>query len=335
MAELEFNMRSWNQGVEELTDDRPHPRPRRVVIWYHDESTFYANDRRLIRWVHKDETAKPQPKGEGVSLMVADFVSADYGWLRSRDGTESARVLFRAGKNRDGYFTSEDIITHARQAMDILECHYPDEEHIFVFDNATTHLKRAENALSARKMSKNPTLPSNPLFGVDVNVIGANGKPEYLPDGKLKKQCVRMDDAQFADGQSQSLYFPEAHARAGVFKGMSVILEERGFTGHHGLRAECEKFKCPKGTEHCCMRRLLWNKPDFANVESLLEIECRSRGFKVIFLPKFHCELNFLEMCWGYAKRVYREKPTSSLEADLERNMVESLDSVPLTSMRR
>jgi transposase len=37
-------------------------------------------------------------------------------------------------------------------------------------------------------------------------------------------------------------------------------------------------------------------------VESLLETYCKSCGVNVIFLPKFHCELNFIEQCWGYAK---------------------------------
>jgi transposase len=54
---------------------------------------------------------------------------------------------------------------------------------------------------------------------------------------------------------------------------------------------------------------VLWKQPDFTEVESLLEIECKARRFKVVFLPKFHCELNFIEMCWGYAKRLYRQKP--------------------------
>ncbi|KAF9515963.1 hypothetical protein BS47DRAFT_1263365, partial [Hydnum rufescens UP504] len=49
----------------------------------HDESIFYAHDRRKLRWVHDNETPKPYAKGDGVSVMVADFVSADYGWLLS------------------------------------------------------------------------------------------------------------------------------------------------------------------------------------------------------------------------------------------------------------
>jgi len=80
--------------------------------------------------------------------MVADFVSADYGWLQSPDGTESAHVLFKAGKAQEGYFTNEDIRKQTNAAMDILEKHYPNEDHVFIYDNATTHLKRADGALS-------------------------------------------------------------------------------------------------------------------------------------------------------------------------------------------
>jgi transposase len=43
----------------------------------------------------------------------------------------------------------------------------------------------------------------------------------------------------------------------------------------------------------------------------LLETACEARGFRAIFLPKFHCELNFIEQCWGYSKRVYREMTES------------------------
>jgi hypothetical protein len=80
---------------------------------------------------------------------------------------------------------------------------------------------------------------------------------------------------------------------------------------------------------------MLYNEPDFVGVESLLETHCKSRGYGVIFLPKFHCELNFIEQCWGYAKWKYQLNPPSSLEVDLEANMIAALDSVPLESMRR
>ncbi|CDO71216.1 hypothetical protein BN946_scf184863.g11 [Trametes cinnabarina] len=157
---------------------------RRVVYWYHDESVFYVHDRRRTRWVHKSEKAVPRAKGEGASLMVTDFVSANYGWLRSPDGKESTRVLFQPGKNGDGYFTHDEILAQATKAMDILSRHYPDEDHVLIFDNAMTHLKRAADALSARHMSMKPTQEGMPMFGVEMPMRGENGKPVYDLTGR-------------------------------------------------------------------------------------------------------------------------------------------------------
>jgi hypothetical protein len=42
----------------------------------------------IVRWVHEGETPVPRTKKEGASLMVANFVSADYGWLTSLDEKE-------------------------------------------------------------------------------------------------------------------------------------------------------------------------------------------------------------------------------------------------------
>ncbi|CDO74299.1 hypothetical protein BN946_scf184839.g4 [Trametes cinnabarina] len=174
------------------------------------------------RWVHKLEKAVPRAKGEGASLMVTDFVSTNYGWLRSPDGKESTRVLFRPGKNRDGYFTHDEILAQATKAMDILSRHYPDEDHILIFDNATTHLKRAADALSARHMSMKPMQEGMLMFGVETPMRVENGKPVYGPDGKVLKMKIQMGDAQFIDGSPQPLYFPPEHPRAGVFKGMAM-----------------------------------------------------------------------------------------------------------------
>ncbi|KAL0950840.1 hypothetical protein HGRIS_014938 [Hohenbuehelia grisea] len=74
---------------------------------------------------------------------------------------------------------------------------------------------------------------------------------------------------------------------------------------------------------------------DFVNVESLLEQDARSEGCRVIFLPKFHCELNFIEQCWGFSKRRYRMYPPSSKEEDLEANVRKAIEEVPLIAMRR
>jgi hypothetical protein len=233
--------------------------------------------------------------------MVTDFVSADYRWLQSPDGKEEARVLFKAGKARDGYFTNEDILKQTATAMEILKKHYLDEDHVLVFNNATTHLKHADGALSAHWMPKGISKPET-NFGVKISVIGDDGKPVYQSDGKVLKKKVLMLNGKFADGTEQSFYFPEDHPTApGLFKGMGIILEERGFTGTIGpksLKAQCGKnFSCKPGATDCCCRWILYNQPDFVNVPSILETRCKAQSFKVLFLPKFHCELNFIEQC--------------------------------------
>src|SRR5258707_7075435 len=73
------SMWKWDDnGEEEIPVSPPE---RHTVVWFHDESIFYAHDRRKVRWVHDSESAKPYAKGDGASLMIADFISADYGWL--------------------------------------------------------------------------------------------------------------------------------------------------------------------------------------------------------------------------------------------------------------
>ena len=136
----------------------------------------------------------------------------------------------------------------------------------------------------------------------------------------------------------QPLYF-ETSLNQGLFKGMAVILEEWGFMEAAKLHAECKKFKCLKPTDgsvaNCCCCQVLYNQPDFIAVESLLETTCKARGLTVIFLPKFHCEFNFIEQCWGYAKQIYRMYPPSCKEVDLEQNVLSALESVPLESMHQ
>lgn len=73
---------------------------------------------------------------------------------------------------------------------------------------------------------------------------------------------IQMEDATFADSTKQALYFEPGHPKAGLFKGMAVILEERGLIDELKLHAQCKNFKCPPG-QSCCCRWVLYNQPDF------------------------------------------------------------------------
>jgi hypothetical protein len=70
--------------------------------------------------------------------------------------SRNARVMFRAGKNRDGWFASEDLLLQVDKAIDVFEGRAPFAIGLFLFDNAPSHQKRAPGALSARKLLKGP-----------------------------------------------------------------------------------------------------------------------------------------------------------------------------------
>lgn len=273
----------------------------------HDESTFHANDRRRKQWNHSDAVVL-QPKGEGQSIMVSDFLTREWGHLEF-DG-EEARSTFKAGKNREGYFTNDNLVEQVDKAIDIFEARtHGFTRALFTFDNATTHRKRPPDGLSALKMRKSPSAGW-----------------AHVKDGP------RMRDGTKSNGEKQSFYFPDDHTTMpGWFKGMEEILKERDLW-RDGLLSECKNFKCPEGSTDCCCRRILFCQPDFANQRSHLEELIESRGHLCDFYPKFHCELNFIEQYWGAAKLRYRASPRTTSISEMEKNMIDCLDAVPLTN---
>ncbi len=66
-----------------------------------------------------------------------------------------ARITFKPGLNRDGYFNSKKLLDQVETAIDIFEGKTKGfAQGLFIFDNAPSHQKRADNALSARRMPK-------------------------------------------------------------------------------------------------------------------------------------------------------------------------------------
>jgi hypothetical protein len=69
------------------------------------------------------------------------------------------RVVFKAGKNWDGYFDNDNLINQVELLMDIFEEKTHGFKHAsFIFKNTTTYQKCALDAPSAHKMVKNPKL---------------------------------------------------------------------------------------------------------------------------------------------------------------------------------
>ena len=63
--------------------------------------------------------------------------------------------MFKPGKNCDGYFDSKELITQVNRAITRFEGKANGlAQGLFMFDNAPSHLKHADDALSAVKMVK-------------------------------------------------------------------------------------------------------------------------------------------------------------------------------------
>ena len=77
--------------------------------------------------------------------------------------------------------------------------------------------------------------------------------------------------------------------------------EECGFNVNC-LKAKCS-LVCPVDSTGCCMARLLSQQDDFKNQESMLETLIKKAGHKCLFLLKFHCELNPIEMVRIHLKK--------------------------------
>ncbi|KAF7310123.1 hypothetical protein MIND_00385700 [Mycena indigotica] len=247
-----FELQQWVHPFDSETGeliDTVLARGCRVIIWYHDESIFYAHDRRRKTWYHKDVNVVPYRKGKGVSYMVADYFSADFGWLHPPTGAH-AREAICTGKNRDGYFTTAKVLAQAEKAMAIVKAAWPEYNHVFVYDNATTHRKQADGALSAQAMPKSTSgsrSSKNPdaNFLVEINQC-VDGHLVYDMKGCLVKDKIKMTAAYHGPNRMpQDLYWPDNHSNNkfhGKFKGMQQILIERGLTQFADLPAECHNF---------------------------------------------------------------------------------------------
>lgn len=102
----------------------------------------------------------------------------------------------------------------------------------------------------------------------------------------------------------------------------------------------------------CCMARILSKQEDFLNQPSMLETLITEAGHYCIFLPKFHCELNPIEMVWsfiqsfkvhsmltkyqywGWVKYRYREVPKKTFQ-EAKDTAFQYLDACPIEVIQR
>ena len=215
---------------------------------------------------------KLMKKGRGRIIHVSDFVEEENGCLviKDQDGTiiKDARCITYPGANGDAWWDLAQLLKQIDIAILIFEEAHPGCRALFIFDQSSAHASLGPDALCAFDMNR------------------SNG-------GKQRKQkdtTIPMSNPELRyHGLPQKMTLEN-----GEPKGLQRTLEERGFNVA-GMRAKCSPV-CPIENERCCMARLLSKQEDFRNQTSLLERTITTRGHLCTFLPKFHCELNPIEM---------------------------------------
>ena len=105
--------------------------------------------------------------------------------------------------------------------------------------------------------------------------------------------------------------------------------------GSMTLVMQCKKAKdgsggwCKAGATDCCAWCILDLQPDFQEQQSLVQEVIKAAGHLCIFLPKFHCELNFIEFFWGAVKK-YLWTHCDYTFTTLQENMPKALKSIPI-----
>ncbi|KAH8983234.1 hypothetical protein EDB92DRAFT_1951794 [Lactarius akahatsu] len=136
--EYAMQFRKWDNNGNPLP--LPTGSGGRLILVTHDESTFYQNDERKTHWAHSSTTATPKPKGNGQSLMVPNFLTIEWGCLCH--GDHAARVIFKAGKNCDGYFGTDQVNQQVSHTINIFEEKMRGgAQALFMFNNVPSHQK--------------------------------------------------------------------------------------------------------------------------------------------------------------------------------------------------
>ena len=298
-----------------------------LVLITHDESTLYANDGKKFMWTESKKKVL-LPKSNGTSIMISGFVCECHGFMKGIiDGTElKSYKLFEAGVAREGWFTNDDLVQQLKDVLPLVKALHPDDDLLFGFDNSMTHHKRAPDGLQVTNL---------PL----------------KDDGK---NATMMRNGYFPDSVTGDKTMQNMQTETGKAKGLRSILEERKRwrAGMPRLCGLCKSGDVPHEerrnkfagiyaegwhgyTSQCCAVYCLSHEPDFLAQREWLREVVEDDGHLIIFYPKFHCELNYIEMIWAYLK-AYLRKHCKYSYPELKAMVPNTLEEkIPIATVRR
>jgi hypothetical protein len=271
MAGFEARMTQYYGPDLEVVEPILPPGVKRVIAYFHDECCFHALDYMRSAWLAEGETVL-QKKSRGRLIHFSDFITEGTGRLVQRDKhgviIADAREITYPGAKGDPWWDTDQLIKQVKRAIKIHNDIHPGVTALFIFDQSSAHASLPEGALRAFSMNKS----NGGKQPKQNDTVIPHSNPSVAQRGMVQKMTT--DD--------------------GEAKGLQAVLVERGFDVS-GLKAKCSPV-CPLESTGCCMARLLSQQEDFVNQPSMLETVINEAGHECLFLPKFHCELNPIEM---------------------------------------
>ena len=247
-----------------------------------------------------------------------------------------ARKITYPGKGFDVWWDLPQLTDQIKIAIKVFEHTHTNCTAIFVFDRSSAHEGFSENSLNINNMNINPGGRQRKLRDTVIPLNNPDPAPgEEDTRGQIQHMTfpdVHPDPKLRGQPKGIRVILQE---RKSVWDRYTTVSRERG-TKVVGKCASCTKSQTCKDVERrvalseatgqndiataqdmavadseiqstpddewCCMHHVLTSQEDFRSEKPLIQSIIEDAGHVCLFLPRFHCELNPIEMLWGYGK---------------------------------
>ena len=250
-------------GVQLVTDAEGKQELPLLPVW-HDESSFH--DRPAgEKWWAGPGVDNVLGKSRGANLMISGYMTA----FR----VEAYRII-RTGAVY-GYWTSARMVPDFASVHPHIAARYPGCQILYFFDNSPNHRALAPDALNAYKLNKSSV--SSAAAAVSLRMTEWNGAPQDL-----------------------NVTVPGAAGKPPARRAKSLV---DIVTLRSGSDVD-EQGKPWLSYSKDDLVDLVAQYPDFAldMSETALQRKVREMGALCAYLPRYHCELNPIELLWAWLK---------------------------------